>query len=371
MPCLLSSESDTDTDSAAESESGAESKGHLSTPDISASEDGSLIQSIDFDDPFNCSDYSPNSAAEDHAESLYPSSTTTVIEALAILFSWFYSSPGLSKESFSRLLYILNAYLLPSGNVLPTSYHKARTIIDKNVVPVKEFHCCVNDCVLFRNSSCGQYEKCDVCPKCGEPRYQPVSKTPRKRFSYIPLLPRLKRMFASRNVSQLLQGHLSCSDNKTGSVMHDIHQSPAWISKYSKDGSFQGDHRGVALALCTDGMNPFSITNVQYSMWPITMTILNLPRNIRNTAGSMLLSGIIPGRSEPKTMDPYVDILVEELIEINGLELFDAFRDENFPLKAEIVLHILDYPGQSKVFHCQGTYEYYCSCITCNRSACA
>ena len=169
LPCLLSSESGTDTDSAAESESGAESSGHPSTSDLSASEDGSLIQSIDFEDPFNCSDYNPNSAGEDRDESLYPSSTTTVLEALAILFSWFSSSPGLSKESFSRLLYILNAYLLPSGNVLPTSYHKARTIIDKNVVPVEEFHCCVNDCVLFRNSSCGQY-KCDVYPKCGEPR---------------------------------------------------------------------------------------------------------------------------------------------------------------------------------------------------------
>lgn len=62
----------------------------------------------------------------------------------------------------------------------------------------------------------------------------------------------------------------------TDTIMSDLHQSPAWISKYDNNGPFQGDPHGISLALCTDGMNPFSEHSTTYSMWPITLTILNL-----------------------------------------------------------------------------------------------
>ena len=59
-------------------------------------------------------------------------------------------------------------------------------------------------------------------------------------------------------------------------------------------------------------------------MWPIILTVLNLPPHVRNF-GSMLLSGIIPGRAEPKNFDPYLDVLVDEIIEINGAQFFDSY----------------------------------------------
>lgn len=89
-------------------------------------------------------------------------------------------------------------------------------------------------------------------------------------------------------------------------------------------------------------------------MWPIIVTILNLPRNIRNLPGSMLLMGIIPGRAEPKNMDPYLDLFVDEIKALNGLSVYDSYRKERFNLKVDVMLHVLDYPGQNKVFHCQG-----------------
>ena len=101
-------------------------------------------------------------------------------------------------------------------------------------------------------------------------------------------------------------------------------------------------------------MNPFSKEKVTYSMWPIVLTILNLPCPIRNSPGSMLLSGIIPGRTEPHCMDCYLDILADGLTEINGSQFYDSYRKENFNLSIDIMLHILDYPGQNKIFHCQG-----------------
>lgn len=101
-------------------------------------------------------------------------------------------------------------------------------------------------------------------------------------------------------------------------------------------------------------MNPFSKEKVTYSMWPIVLTILNLPRHIRNLPGSMLLVGMIPGREEPKRMDPYLDILVDEILQLNGSQFYDSYQKEHFKLSIDILLHVLDYPGQNKVFHCQG-----------------
>ena len=49
-------------------------------------------------------------------------------------------------------------------------------------------------------------------------------------------------------------------------------------------------------------------------MWPIVITVLNLPRSIRHIPGSMFLVGIIPGKAEPKNMDPYLDILVDDIL---------------------------------------------------------
>ena len=159
-------------------------------------------------------------------------------------------------------------------------------------------------------------------------------------------------MFANSVMSELLQSHSSNSGD--GILVSDIHQSPAWATKYDKEEAFEGDPRGISLAFCSDGMNPFVNEVLSYSMWPIVLTVLNLPRHVRNLAGSVLLTGIIPGRSEPKSMDPYLDVLVDELVEMNDAVIYDGYQDESFKLKAEVFMHVLDYPGQNKVFHCQG-----------------
>ena len=345
--------SECDNESLTSESNGTQSPSSSERTELSSDDQESVVESIDLQNPFE--EFNPDLRAfceGDGGEELYPRANVTLIQSLAILFDWFSACPGLSKEAFGRLLFLLHTFILPSGNKLPSTYYKAHAAISRQLVPVKEFHCCVNDCLLFRDSTSGLYANSDVCPKCGEARFQPQTSIPRKRFKYIPLVPRLRRMFANSRLSKLLQSH--SSDGGDCTVVSDIHQSLAWTAKYAKNGSFEGDPRGLSIAFCTDGMNPFAKEGLSYSMWPITLTILNLPRHIRNLAGSILLTGIIPGRSEPKSLDPYLEVLADELLEMNGSEMYDGYRDESFQLKAELLLHILDYPGQNKVFHCQG-----------------
>ena len=85
-------------------------------------------------------------------------------------------------------------------------------------------------------------------------------------------------MFANKTVSKLLQSH---QEEIATQVVTDLHQSPAWKSRYDNAGPFHGDPCGISLSLCTDGTNLFSKEKVAYSMWPITLEILNLPHQIR------------------------------------------------------------------------------------------
>ena len=149
----------------------------------------------------------------------------TVVKSLALLFSWFCSFPGISKEAFGRLLYLLNTFLLPTGNTLPNSYQKARATINHLLVPTHEYDCCVNDCIIFRKCAEGDSSHLSSCPKCDEPRYHPCSKVARKKLKYIPLAPWFKRMFANKTVSKLLQSH---QEKIATQVVTDLHQSPAW-----------------------------------------------------------------------------------------------------------------------------------------------
>ena len=137
-------------------------------------------------------DSESGSFLSDESTKLYTNSSLTTIKAITILLSWFSSFPGISKSAFSRLLFILGRFILPENNTLPKSYTDAVKMIKGLMVPTVEYHCCVNDCLLYRDGSQGNYAKLTECPKCGENRYTSTN-TPRKTFKYIPLEQRLKR----------------------------------------------------------------------------------------------------------------------------------------------------------------------------------
>ena len=284
---------------------------------------------------------------------LFSCSTLSRFQATLILISWFSKFPGISKNAFSQLLSILHTKILPENNTLPTSYAEAASVLKSHMTPVQEYHCCTNDCVVFRDSKTHSYKGLCECPVCGESRYKPSTTIPRKTFKYLPVTDRIIKWFGNEQTSYLLQSHKETpmSSNREES----IHHCRAWKELYCDEGVFEGEARSLAFALCLDGTNPFSKEKYSYSMCPMLLIPLNLPQNLRKSAASIMLAGIIPGPREAKNTDPYVDVLVDELLALNNTRVYDALRDEYFSLKVSITLNILDYPGQNKLFHSQGT----------------
>ena len=181
----------------------------------------------------------------------------------------------------------------------------------------------------------GDFADSVICPTCGAERYS-RNNIPSKSFTYFPIGPRIVRMFESPVYSELIQTHASSLQDEP-EIVCDIQQSTMWKEAYGSDGIFKGDGRGIALALCADGVNPFHINRVQYSMCPLVMSLLNLPRHLRYQFSNLLLVGIIPGPKEPQNMNIYLDILVDELLELNTTRIYDAHLGEVFDLNVRIL----------------------------------
>ena len=295
---------------------------------------------------------------------LHSSLTSTLFETLVHLFDWFASHPSLSKEAFSKNLKMWHS-ILPEGNLLPTSYQEAYKIIKPYLDPEVIFDVCQNDCILFR----GEYKDSVSCPKCKESRFK-AGKIPKRTFHYLPLGPRLVRNYGAKDISYLLQSHGGenlALQNSGPHSMSDIHDSPTWKEAFSANGAFKGDPRGVGLSLCLDGLNPWSKNKASYSMWPIVLGQLNLPRRIRFHFSNLILVGIIPSQvqgKEPNQLDPFLEVLLDEIFFLCNSKIYDAYQEAPFYVKVDIMIYILDYQGLGKVFSLTGTGSYR-SCAWC------
>ena len=226
---------------------------------------------------------------------LFDGSSVTVLQALCWYLAWVSEHPGTSKTSLSDLLRLHHEQILPTGNNLPGLYDEAHAFIKPFLLPFVVYDVCPNDCVLFRKTDHYDYSKLAECPspKCHGKRYTANRSTARK-FYYYPLGPRWKRMYGNATIAEVLQSHGDRDMHPTINV-NDIIGSKSWCKAYSPQGFFKGEKRGVSAQLSTDGVNPFSRNKVVYSMWPIMLTVLNLPKRVRNLFSNMMLVGIIPG----------------------------------------------------------------------------
>ena len=125
------------------------------------------------------------------------------------------------------------------------------------------------------------------CPICGTSRYKvkdeeessfdknsnkgPVAKV----LSYLPIIPRFKRLFAKEDDAKDLTWHANgrISD---GMVRH-LADSSQWKTIEGLYLDFEKESRNLRLGLASDGMNPYGTLSTQHSSWPILLVIYNLP----------------------------------------------------------------------------------------------
>jgi hypothetical protein len=238
------------------------------------------------------------------------------VRLLAARSNW--NVPEDCLEFFSKMM--LDA--TPVKDNLPTSYNDAKKLVSKLGLQVKKIDCCVKGCMLFYDNEFGTNDGAlEECKFCNSPRYQvrnnevhrmqkPVSV---KSMFYLPIIPRLQRLFASMQTANNMTWHYN---NKTNSdVMRHPCDGLAWKHFDAMHPDFAEDPRNVRLGLCSDGFTPYiQASATPYSCWPVIVTPYNLPPEMCMTKPYMFLSCIIPGPSNPTDgIDVYLQPLIDDL----------------------------------------------------------
>lgn len=275
---------------------------------------------------------------------LHKGSDRTVKDAIADTLFLFSSNNGMSKTAVSQILQ-QDKRLLPQPNNLPSTFIEAVNIIEPFLIPIQRFKCCINDCKIFPVK-----ENISECPECEESLLKTNNRF-KKTFQYMPIIPRIARWYGTKNLAKIIHAN---KINTTGKL--SSYTDGKVFQHQMSNGFFQDQEQEncVPLALFVDGVNPNKNMIVQKSIWPLIITWITLPQELRYILGPMMIAGIVPGygRKEPKSLDPYVNILVDELLTNLECNMYNAYTDAPVNVKVALLQYLCDIPAFSKLLHC-------------------
>ncbi|WMV08697.1 hypothetical protein MTR67_002082 [Solanum verrucosum] len=228
------------------------------------------------------------------------SSLSVAVRLMNIKSYW--NVPNAAMDSMVDLL---GELVNPEFN-LPKNFYQAKRFVSKLRLMYDRIHCCVNGCMLFYKTN----SELENCKFCGHTRYKRTltgKMVPVQAMHYLPLIPRLKRLYASMS-----------------------------------------EPRNVRLGLCSDGFTPFSNNASPYSCWPVFLTPYNLPPEMCMTSPYVFLSCVIPGPRNPKSLiDVYLQPLIDELKQLwfEGVLTYDISNKQNLIMRASLMWTINDFPA--------------------------
>jgi hypothetical protein len=194
-------------------------------------------------------------------------------------------------------------------------YHALRYLEMKAPVyvpSVVEYHVCKNDCVVF----CKDFANLSSCPACGSPRFD-LDGSPVRIFPYIPMTPRLRRMYGSEKWSKMIQDQFDRStESKTFS---DVHDGDLYKSVTSK---FEYSKYTPPFFFGVDGITMDS--QKELSVDPIALVNLFLPPELRTKSSFTTLAGLTP--PDASNIKIFMQILLEEISA--GFNLFDVLTGQ-------------------------------------------
>jgi hypothetical protein len=205
-----------------------------------------------------------------------------------------------------------------------------------------------------------------------------LKRGPHKKFTYIPVIPRLVGFFKNADLVEKMQYRGGGTDNPNshhhvpgtikdifdGTHYRTLQTTHVTVDDKKRPYKFFSDPRDVALGLSTDGFAPFR--RRQTTAWPLLLFNFNLPPEIRILIDNILCLGVIPGPKKPKDFDSFLYLLVEELLTLAlGVRAYDAYLSELFRLRAYLILIFGDIPAISMAM-CMTGHNGFRPCRMCN-----
>ncbi len=309
--------------------------------------------------------------SKDELVPLFPGSKKSIQREIARKVSTFCDNNGHTKDSLDASIRDYKQDLHIQPNEFPPSWYEAKKWIGKYLLPRDTYDCCINDCCLFRKiSDTKDYSGLSKCPICNEERYiSDKSKIGRKRITYIRLKEQLEKRFGEANLAKLIHAGDAQMKSPDG-ILRDFKDGQCWEKWFSNEGCFGGsDLAGaVPLSFSTDGLNPNKNILIQKSLWPVFLSFLAMKGKYRHVLGiGLTLVSIIPGweHAEPKSLYPLLELMVDELLELTGSTMYNAYVNAPVEIKTSILHSVCDIPATAKVYSLAGAAALR-ACPYCN-----
>ncbi|KAI5886458.1 uncharacterized protein SCHCODRAFT_02460237, partial [Schizophyllum commune H4-8] len=159
----------------------------------------------------------------------------------------------MTEATFEKL-----RFAFPKSNVASYKVTRRRAAFLAKFQPVP-YDCCVNSCCCYT----GPHADKQKCPFCNADRLD-ANGNPRRRFTYIPLIPRLRTFYGNLGMIDKLRyrHNFTCEPDYVQDVMDGSHYRTLRSQHVSVGGQtfthkYFDDEHDIALGLSTDGFAPF------------------------------------------------------------------------------------------------------------------
>jgi hypothetical protein len=137
------------------------------------------------------------------------------------------------------------------------------------------------------------------------------TKIPALVMWYLPVVDRLKRLFANPKDAKLMTWHNTLPND--GKYRHPTNATQ-WKKFDVEHKDFSDEPRSVRFALSTDGMNPFGEMRNPHNTWPVILSLYNIPSWLCHKRKYLMLAIVISGPKEPgNDIDTFLEPLMEDM----------------------------------------------------------
>jgi hypothetical protein len=274
---------------------------------------------------------------------------------LRLSIDLFLSVSNASQDTYTSVRKAITR-CFPEAEILSYDQVKRKIAEISGIVPLVH-DMCVNSCIGYT----GPFFALEACPKCGEPRFDPIrlassngrDKISRQSFSTIPLGPQLQALWRTPEGAAKMRYR----QELTKKIRAHLHQSNGSMDVYEDffygrdylDAVEQGRIRDedVVLLFSIDGAQLYR--NKQSDCWIYIWVILDHAPDVRYKKKYVLPGGFIPGPNKPKNVDSFLFPGIHHLsaLQNDGLSIWDAGRNEVFVSQPFFALATADGPGMT------------------------
>lgn len=211
-----------------------------------------------------------------------------------------------------------------------------------------------------------------VTDRCDEPLYTISKKNvyaPKSVYMYNSIIETLRKFFLRENFAEDVKAWKTRGLKKEGTFF-DVYDGEVWntfkIDENDEEPFVMQSDSNLMLSIGVDWYQNFTYS--MHSTGAIYLTILNLPKNIRDTRPFVMLAGLMPGPKESKLdqINNYLAPLVEELLVLKSGVVMELPNGSTLTVKAALTLVVADLPAAAKL-SAFTLYNGICACRKCER----